>query len=123
MTTEPLKAFFKRILDGPGTIPLPFSFSVVVANPADTEPRGGLSIEQLRRPDQLGKMEIVRDRSSNIWALKTSNIIRFAFRSCPTIGDIPSELVIDGQRMGAMSKERLLSRCFACTNDGSWSVS
>ncbi|KAL9129258.1 MAG: hypothetical protein Q9217_002238 [Psora testacea] len=120
MTTEPLREFYEHILSDPGSLTLPSNFSIIVVNPADMGPRGGLVIEQLRSPDQLGRMDVVREISSSTWILKTLNIIRFAFEPCRYLGEAPSKLVIDGQSMGPMSKERLLSHCFACANDGSW---
>ncbi|KAL9099419.1 MAG: hypothetical protein Q9163_005077 [Psora crenata] len=36
--------------------------------------------------------------------------------------EMPSELVIDGQVMTHMSQQWLLSHCFACANDDSWSA-
>jgi hypothetical protein len=53
MTEGALSGFLTHFLDEQPSIPeLPFSFSVVVANPGDTGPRGGIVVDQLEEPDR-----------------------------------------------------------------------
>ena len=123
MTTEPLRMFYERILKDPRPPMIPSNFSIVVANTANMGSRGGLTVEQLRRPNQLGRVDVVRHPTSNIWTVKTSNISRFGFMSGRYLDDLPSELVIDGQPMGSLTQHWLLSHRFDCASNGRWSVS
>ena len=123
MTTEPLRKFYEKILKDPKPPALPLHFSIIIANPAEMGPKGGLIVEQLRTPSQFGKIEVFRDSSSATWVLKTSNIRRFAFTRGPYSSEGPSAMLVDGQEMGPIPRERLLSCCCICAADGTWSVS
>ena len=53
MTEEAVSDFLVHHLDKAPVMPeLPARFSLVVANPADTGPRGGIAVDQLEEPDR-----------------------------------------------------------------------
>ena len=80
MSTQPLREFYWDILGGNSDLPqLPESFSIVITNPAGMGSRGGLVVDQLGDPDQLGKVEVATSSTNDAWVLKTSNILRFHF--------------------------------------------
>lgn len=98
MVTSPLRKIYDTILDGRAALPtLPQSFTIVVANPADMGFRGGLVVDQLDAPNQLGKVEVVVESTLKLCTLKTSNVSRFHFDSGSLLNMRPSILVIDDQ--------------------------
>lgn len=95
MTTAPLLGFYdilEREADWPK---LPQEFTIVIANPAEMGARGGLLVDQLISPDQLGKIEVERRPISKTWVLRTSNILRFHFIANQNSEAVPHQLVID----------------------------
>ena len=95
MTTAPLLEFYDilgREADGPR---LPQEFTIVVANPADMGARGGLIVDQLISPDQLGTINVERHPTSKSWVLITSNILRFHFIPNQSSDIQPNKLTVD----------------------------
>lgn len=95
MTTAPLLGFYdilEREVDWPE---LPQEFTIVIANPAEMGARGGLLVDQLISPDQLGKIEVERRPISKTWILTTSNILRLHFIATENPEAVPHKLVID----------------------------
>ena len=95
MTTAPLLEFYDilgREVDGPR---LPQEFTIVIANPADMGARGGLIVDQLHNPDQLGRINVERHPTSKSWILRTSNILRFHFISTQKSDIEPHKLIVD----------------------------
>ena len=96
MTTAPLRSFYERNLDDDASKhSLPDPFQLVVANPGEMGSRGGVSVDQLCSPGQLGKIRISRQTSPPTLRLETSNVKRFHFTS-EKLFIIPSTtLIID----------------------------
>ena len=94
MSTAPLRRFYESVLAGSDVARLPQKFSITVADPGDMTIRGGLVVDQLVVPDQLGKID-VQISEPNEWTLSTSNIECFHFTHM-TPKPMPSWLVIDG---------------------------
>ena len=95
MTTAPLLKFYDilgREADGPR---LPQEFTIVIANPAEMGARGGLIVDQLINPDQLGTINVERHPTSKSWVLTTSNILRFHFIPTHDSDLEPHKLVVD----------------------------
>ena len=95
MTTAPLLEFYDiigREADGPR---LPQAFTIVIANPADMGARGGLIVDQLINPDQLGTINVERHPTSKSWVLRTSNILRFHFIPTQNSDIEPHKLMVD----------------------------
>lgn len=96
MTTQPLREFYQNILSRGSDLPqLPRSFTIVIANPADMGSRGGLIVDQLCDPDQLGKIEVATSSATDAWVLTTSNILRFHFSTTCSSKLAAQEIVID----------------------------
>lgn len=123
MTTSPLRKFYSEILEGgAASPPLSRSFKIVVANPADMEARGGLVVDQLYDPDQLGKIAVTRDDEAATWTLATSNIRRFHYwhRSANVL---PNFFSVDSKHFQLPSGENRQRTWFVLSDDGSWQVS
>ena len=123
MTTPNLEQFLDNVLKDADYPQLPLHFNIVIANPADMGPRGGLSVDRLINPDEMGRVNIVREDITSTWTLHMSNIVQFRFVDGPYREHLPSILVIDGQAVEYTSKERLLSLIFLPNVHGQWSVS
>lgn len=95
MTTAPLLRFYdilEREVDWPR---LPQEFTTMIANPAEMGARGGLLVDQLISPDQLGKIAVERRPTSKTWVLRTFNILRLHFIATQKSDIAPHKLVID----------------------------
>ena len=79
MTTPVLLHFYKAILSNETSRLLPITFDIVVTNPAEMIPIGGVRIDQLESPDQFGNLNVRRDIEKKAWYLQTRNILRFHF--------------------------------------------
>ena len=123
MTTPHLKQFFEDILEEPRQRPLPLNFAIIVCNPAEMGPRGGLQVDHLAKPGQAGKIDVSRDISLPIWRLCTSNVRSFHFVRGPFFQNLPSILFIDGREIETLSAEQLLSQYFHLNQHGEWNVS
>ena len=120
MTTLGLRRFYEEILEDPVTPHLPWRFTIVVANAAHMGPRGGLQVDLLLSPDQLGSIQVDREPSAAKWRLITSNIQRFHFVSGPFSDDLPEGLVIDSQQMPHISKGQMISQTFGIDAQNVW---
>ena len=97
MTTPTLRAFYSHCLANEARMPdLPQVFEIVVANPADMGSRGGLQVDQLTSPDQLGKLHVSWNVASNSVHCETSNVRRFHFTTASPLIKESSKLVVDG---------------------------
>ena len=122
MTTAPLLEFYKilgREADWPR---LPQKFALVIANPTEMDARGGLLVDQLISPDQLGKIEVERCPTSISWILRTFNVLRLHFVATIPSEVVPTKLVIDQCSLELpLGKEK-----FDCwlikSEEGSWHV-
>ena len=98
MTSEHLKAFYQSCLDGGANLPaLPRSFRLTVANSAGMGSRGGLSVDQLEAPDQLGFIDATLIESGKLLRLQTSNIRRFHFSDKSSLLTNISKIWVDNQ--------------------------
>ena len=122
MSTAPLSDFYASVMGSGSERPaLPFDFSLTVANPADMGSRGGLVVDQLRTPDQTGKIEVKRSHSSNAWSLKTSNIRRFHFVP-NNAATLPADLTIDKHRVVLPESMGIVDCSFVRSEGGLWEV-
>lgn len=124
MTTEPLREFYDIVSREAEWPELPESFNVVIADPAGMGPRGGLTVDQLIQPDQLGKIAVVRRPASATWVIKTSNILRFHFVCNRHLDSLPQELIIDNACPLQLPQGEEKLACWLVRSDsGSWDVS
>ena len=63
-----MQPFYDAAFGGPPLPPLPAEFVSLTANPATTAGRGGVRIEQLKRPGRLGRVTV--DRYPQVAALR-----------------------------------------------------
>lgn len=122
MTTRPLRDFYLYHLAKHRILPaLPLQFSIVVANPAEMGSRGGIVVDQLIAPEKYGRVHVERIPSSDIWILRTRNILRFHLSYLPSadirlqIDDSPEVFILDRSQENANVFSRL--------TDGLWQVS
>lgn len=96
MTTLSLTEFYMKVLGKNEVDPeLPRRFTMVVANPGDMGSRGGIIVDQLESPDQLGRIAVERYSTSTTWKLTTSNIHRWHFSSQGHSSSRPQLINID----------------------------
>lgn len=123
MTTSTLSRFYEQTLSKEQAKPSPpLNFSIIVSNPASMGSRGGIIFDQLMSPNQLGRMEILRDRRPNSWTLKTSNILRFHISTHDFKITLPQEMNIDGYPINLLSSSPRAEISFLRSTDGSWQV-
>lgn len=124
MSTQPLRKFYQDILGGYSDLPQsPQSFSIVIANPADMGSRGGLIVDQLCDPDQIGKIEIAPSSTTDAWVLTTSNILRFHFsRTCGS-KLTAHDIVLDKTPITLPLDHEKRMYWLVHSKDGSWHVS
>lgn len=121
MSTLPLREFYAAILNPQAELPaLPECFSIVVANPADMSSRGGLIVDQLHLPDQLGKIDVSRNTST--WTMTTSNISRFHFESSTSFA-LPLKIIVDQNRLEMSRAEEISNGWVVRSLSGHWQVS
>ena len=124
MTSQPLREFYQNILGGGSDIPqLPRNFTLVIANPADMGPRGGLIVDQLCDPDQLGKIEVAISSTTNAWVLTTSNILRFHISTKCSSKLAARDLVIDRTSIRLPLGHEKRMYWLVRSKGGSWHVS
>ena len=100
MTTEPLLGLYEILGREADWAQLPQKFTTTIVNPADMGARGGLLVDQLISPDQLGRIEVERCSVSATWTLMTHNILRFHFViASQNSGILPDKLIIDQKCM------------------------
>lgn len=118
MTTKPLSEFFEQELNGvKHSVHPPESFTLAVANPADSGPKFGIEILHLRRLGQLGKVHASFSSSSATCFLQTSNVLSLRL---PAIYPQTHDIVVDGQAMDLSLQTK--SHDLWLTPDGSWKV-
>ncbi len=124
MTTTALREFYNQTLSREQLRPsLPQKFTIMVSNPASMNSRGGIIVDQLISPNQLGRMQIERDSGGKNWTFQTSNIQRFHFSSHSFYHMRPhSEIIIDGSPMALLSISRHAEQWLIRNADGSWQV-
>lgn len=121
MTTRPLGEFYDRILERTTEKPhIPHHFAVVVANPASTGSRGGVVIDQLMSPNQLGKIEVEQDPTLHVWILRTSNILRFHFMPRKGDDNLLDSISVDGCSMKLPLEH---AEIWLVRSNGTWEVS
>ena len=124
MSTQPLRDFYRDILGGDSDLPqLPQSFSIAITNPAGMGSRGGLVVDQLSDPGQLGKIEVAASSTTDAWVLKTSNILRFHFS--PTCGSkLPThDIIVDKTPIRLPTGREKRVYWLVHSENGSWHVS
>ena len=124
MSTPLLRKFYNEIL-GNGTEPpqLPQKFGIVIANPADIASCGGLVVDQLVTPDQLGKIEVAQDTTTAAWVLTTSNILRFHFTPTGTSMSFTQEIIVDKGSLNLPLGHERFECWLVRSEEGSWHVS
>ena len=98
MTSAHLQRFYDNVLQRKIIPVLPKHFSVVISNPADMGPRGGIEVDQLTLPDQLGRLEVTVNLGETIWNVQTSNVRRFHILKEGSF-PFPHELIVDGSSL------------------------
>lgn len=123
MTTTPLCKFYDQILSPENTAPsLPQVFTILVANPASMTSRGGIVVDQLITPNQLGRIQIERDQVVSAWTLKTSNILRFHFKPQNLNSMLPHLAIVDGYPIRPLPNPKLEDKWFVRSVDGAWQL-
>lgn len=80
MTTNPLQAFYKSVLEAESyKKQIPADFNFVIPNSGDIGSRAGISVDQLQSPDYFGRLNVHRNDKEHIWHVETSNIRRMHF--------------------------------------------
>ena len=121
MSTAPLRKFYSKILDDEITWPLlPHRFAIVIPM-SMLAPRGGLLVDQLLSPDQPGRIE-VEQNSSGVWALVTSNVLRFHFHGPSTRVKMPRKLIVDGHCCAVEEGTAPEGQWIVRSSDGNWIV-
>ena len=122
MTTVPLLEFYDILRRDADWAKLPQNFTIMIANPADMGARGGLLVDQLVSPDQLGRIEVERCPTSATWVLRTSNILRFHFIATKYSDILPRQLVIDQRSLDLPPGEEKFACWLVRSEQGSWHV-
>lgn len=124
MATIPLCNFYDLLLKHTARKPnLPQSFTFHVANPANTGSRGGLVVDQLMIPGQIGRLDVDQDATSKSWKVRTSNILRFHFVPLHYNSFRPVSMEIDGYLLDLVSEiSRAKFWIVRSGDDGSWQV-
>jgi predicted esterase len=101
MATDNLKSFYESALENPiGNIE-ESTFTLTVANPADTGSKNGFKVLHLKDPSQFGRLRVELESETLILKIKTENVLDFAvdssrFKTC-------KQLSIDGQTFNLIS--------------------
>lgn len=125
MTTKSLREFYGQILNRENRTPnLPQVFTILVANPASMTSRGGIVVDQLITPNQLGRIEVQRDHvvSTSTWTLKTSNILRFHFNPQSLNGLLPQLAIVDGCSIRLLPNSKHKDEWLVWSLGGAWHV-
>ena len=123
MTTPGLIRFYENVLKEPSIPCLPKCFTIVVADAADLGSRGGIQVDALVTPGQLGKIFVERGGVFSRWTLTTSNISRFHFVSGSATEGMPSEVVIDTETFETMARGGHNNSFHKMDEHGRWVVS
>ena len=120
MTTSSLQAFYHKVLAKASAKPeLPHRFEIIVTNPASLGSRGGIVVDQLLCPGQLGRLEVGQNSQASSWDLKTSNILRFHF-SPPRL--VPQSISVDRCLIDMPPSTNLDGLWILRSPEGSWTV-
>ena len=123
MSTPLLRKFYNGILGNSTELPqLPQKFGIVIANPADMASRGGIVVDQLVTPDQLGKIEVARDTTTAAWVLTTSNVLRIHFAPTGTSTSLTQELIVDKSSLSLPLGHERFECWLVRSEEGSWHV-
>lgn len=122
MASIPLRKFYVDILDSEDKPEPPQEFSLVIANPADMTSRGGLIVDQLISPDQLGNVNVSINFGKSTWILRTSNVLRFHF-SFGNFKPALRDLVIDETSLKFPSTNSVMGCWLLRSHNGKWQVS
>lgn len=122
MTTVPLLGFYDILGHEGDWAKLPQDFTIMIANPADMGARGGLLVDQLNSPDQLGRIEVERHPTSATWVLRTSNILRFHFIATKKSDILPHKLIIDQSSLELPAGEEKFACWLISSEQGFWHV-
>lgn len=123
MTTTYLRECYHQVLTkGSMTPELPSRFNIVVANPANQGSRGGIVVDQLVSPGQLGRLEVERSSETSTWGCKTSNILRFHLSTRYIEGMVPHTFHVDGCLLDVPPSSCLDELWFLRSAEGSWKV-
>ncbi|MCJ1399159.1 hypothetical protein MMC11_002361 [Xylographa trunciseda] len=124
MTTEPMCQFYDDIPAAGASKPiLPDNFSIVTPSSGDMGTRGGIQIDQLVSPDQLGRINVVQNKKSGTWSLRTSNVRRFHVSRSEFQARSTQAIEIDGSHPILLSHSRASEQqSFVQSSTGSWSV-
>ena len=124
MTSEPLRTFYRSIA---GTDEmrreLPEAFKIIVPNSGKMGSRGGIVVDQLISPDQLGRIDVVCNHRASRWKLFTSNIHRFHFSSNHSHCQLPNIVDVDNITFDNLSSVAGSDgHWYVRSPDGSWKV-
>ena len=124
MTSEPLRTFYHDIAGTNKLKPeLPEAFTIIVPNSGNMGSRGGIVVDQLISPDQLGRIDVVRNHRFSKWILLTSNIHRFHFSSTHGDWQLPNIVDVDNITFdNPSSVAELDGHWYVRSPNGSWKV-
>lgn len=122
MTTAPLLGFYGILGREADWAKLPQNFTIVIANPANMGARGGLLVDQLNSPDQIGRIEVERCPKSATWVLRTCNILRFHFIASKFSDILPHKIVIDRSSLELPPRKEKLACWLLRSERGFWHV-
>ena len=122
MTTVPLLEFYDILGREANWAKLPLKFTVMIVNPAEMGARGGLLVDHLISPDQLGRIEVRRCPTSATWVLRTSNILRLHFTTTKESDALPHKLVIDQSSLELPPGKEKFACWLVRSEQGFWHV-
>ena len=124
MTSEPLRTFYHDIAGADKVkSELPEAFTIIVPNSGNMGSRGGIVVDQLMSPDQLGRIDVVRDHHFSKWILSTSNIHRFHLSSTRDDWQLPNIVEVDNITFdNTSSVAGLDGHWYVQSSNGSWKV-
>jgi predicted esterase len=123
MTTKHLRHFYERMCEkyqqngasalksGKPDFADDIYFTLVVGNPADQGPKGGIRVTHLRDPGQLGKLHVHIHSKTKAWEIRSANVLGFEILPAAELpyqfdSLSPSEVTIDAQRFSFTELER-----------------
>lgn len=122
MVTQPLQQFYHNQLDSETRArEPPCHFSLVCADTADGGSRYGITIDQLKSPDQYGEIDatMLVEGNEKVWRISTSNIRRFHFTDNAHPFPYFDLLVLDDSRF-SFRRSWFLGRTFVQLSTGIW---
>ena len=124
MATGPMRRFYDDISSiGTSKPILSENFSIVVPSSGDMGTRGGIKVDQLVSPDQLGRINVIRNKSLRTWSLNTSNIHRFQLSPSKFGDGSPHTIEIDRDFSTNLAHGIASGhQSFVRSSNGSWNV-